>query len=118
MAMIMMASFGAAIGSIVRFIVQTRFKLNAEITVLGINWVAAFLAGMIYASELAPMLHTLVMAGFVGGFSTFSAPIITLVDGLEKHVLRWKAVINIMVLFIGGLVIFWFGYNIVQLLGM
>lgn len=114
MTMIIMASLGAAVGSVVRFLVQTRFNANPEWTVLGINWVAALLAGMIYGTDLSLPINTLMMAGFVGGFSTFSAPIIALVDGLESRSLRWQAVLNVVILFVGGIAIFWLGYGFVK----
>lgn len=104
--MIVMASIGAAVGSVVRFIIQTRFTARAEQTILGINWVAAFLAGVIYASQLPPMLNTLLMAGFVGGFSTFSVPIISLADALPDATKRWRTLGAVVILISGGVLLF------------
>lgn len=113
MGMIIMASLGAAVGSVCRFLIQTRFTSNATKTTLAINWIATLLAGMIYASNLPTMLNTFVMAGFIGGFSTFSGPIIVLADALPDKTKRWRVFGNVIILFIGGLVLFQVGMQIV-----
>lgn len=114
MGMILMASIGAAVGSVGRFMMQTRFTANAEKTILAINWIAALLAGMIYAMHLPSLVNTLVMAGFVGGFSTFSGPIITLADALPDKTKRWRAMLDIIILFTGGLVLFQLGMRLIS----
>lgn len=112
MGMIIMASLGAAVGSVCRFLIQTRFTSNATKTILVINWIAALLAGMIYASHLPSLINTLVMAGFVGGFSTFSGPIIALADALPDKTNRWKVFSNVIVLFAGGVILFQVGMRL------
>lgn len=116
MGMIIMASLGAAVGSVCRFLIQTRFTSNATKTILIINWIAALLAGVIYASHLPILINTLVMAGFVGGFSTFSGPIITLADALPYKNKRWKVFGNVIVLFVGGLILFQVGMQLTTLI--
>jgi len=110
MLMIIVASFGAAIGSVARFLLQTRFTAYAERTILGINWFAAFLAGIMVSLQLPPVMHTLMLAGIIGGFSTFSGPIIKLADSLGDVKKRWSAIGDILVLFVGGIVLFHLGY--------
>lgn len=110
MLLILLASFGAAVGSVFRFLVQTKVTSNAARTIVVINWCAAMLAGMIFALPLSRELNTLLMAGFVGGFSTFSGPIIVLADAMKQASERWRAIWDMIVLFAGGILFFWLGY--------
>lgn len=110
MVMIIMASLGAAVGSVARFLIQTRFTAHAERTILGINWLAALMAGIMVGLQLTPVVNTLMMAGVIGGFSTFSGPIIKLADSLGDASKRWGAIRDIVILFAGGIILFDLGY--------
>jgi len=112
---VLSASVGSAFGSVTRFWAQNRFGARAELTILGINWVAAFLAGVLYALPLSTMLNTFLMAGFVGGFSTFSAPIISLADQIKVPKDGMRAIGQVLVLFIGGLILFWIGSHLMHM---
>ncbi|MCW0952645.1 CrcB family protein [Weissella ceti] len=110
MVMIIVASLGAAVGSVARFLIQARFTAYAERTILGINWLAAFLAGIMVSLHLSPVLHTLMLVGLIGGFSTFSGPIIKLADSLGDASKRLRAIRDIVILFAGGIILFDLGY--------
>ncbi|KRN76241.1 fluoride efflux transporter FluC [Weissella minor] len=113
MMLIIVAGIGAAIGSMARFtLLEMASKLMGSasgLMVLIINLLAALVAGIVYGIH-APLLdNTFLAAGIIGGFSTFSAPIVDLADGLSAPGQSGYAILRMAVLLIGGLLIFQVG---------
>lgn len=66
-------ALGGAAGSVVRYVVQAAFRLHPTGT-LAINLAGSFLIGLCaaWAERGAPWLRPWIMAGFLGGLTTFS----------------------------------------------
>lgn len=76
---ILLVATGGATGSLIRYFLECQFKGSGAITWV-INTVGSFLMGLFFGLLLATdvtstkraLVHTLLMTGFCGGFSTFS----------------------------------------------
>jgi CrcB protein len=69
-------AIGGAAGSVLRYAVQSAFRLQAfPMGTLLVNLLGSFLIGLCaaFAERGMPWLRPWLMAGFLGGFTTFSA---------------------------------------------
>ncbi|RRG17376.1 camphor resistance protein CrcB [Weissella viridescens] len=116
--LILISGVGAAIGSVMRFgcleIAPRLFGRWGDFMFLAINLVAASLAGIIYGFQPTLFDNTFFASGMIGGFSTFSAPIIDLADNIGHANQRWPAIGRMVVLIVGGLLCFQMGQWLVQ----
>ncbi|MBM7617817.1 CrcB protein [Weissella uvarum] len=119
MKLMLIAGCGAAIGSMLRFALLELARHFSDmlepLMVLAINLAVAFFAGVLIG--YAPMqTHTFWATGILGGFSTFSAPMVSLADGLEVSGERSHALLQFIILMIGGLICFQIGRLLGQLI--
>jgi len=73
---------GGAVGSILRYLLQKAFNTQFPVGTLCVNIAGCFLIGFLWALSskgLSEQLRYLLMTGFCGGFTTFSA------FGLESY---------------------------------
>jgi fluoride exporter len=69
-------ALGGAAGSVLRYAIQSAFRLHAfPVGTLLVNLSGSFLIGLVaaLAERGAPWARPWLMAGFLGGFTTFSA---------------------------------------------
>lgn len=119
MAEIMLTGLGAMCGSLIRFglltVAPRWFGKLADLMVVCINLLAALGMGIVVVLILPDWLHTILAPGILGGLSTFSAPIVDIVDAIQKpHGPHQMLVFKTIMTFIGGLIIFWLGMQIGQ----
>ena len=99
--------------------IAKRFGETFPTGTLVVNLIGCFLAGLLFYVMLDrglvnPMLRTVVLIGFLGGFTTFSA------FGLQTFTLMRNgevgmALLNIGLSNIGGLMMVWVGYSIARI---
>lgn len=74
---LLLVGIGGAAGSILRFLCQRWGNLSFPYGTLGVNLVGCFLIGifwgMVVKNSIDDNLRLLLMTGFCGGFTTFSA---------------------------------------------
>lgn len=114
MAEIILTGIGAAIGSLMRFglltVAPRWFGNLSELMVVCINLLAAFFMGMTLSMVAPDWIHTILVPGILGGFSTFSAPIVDIADAMQKRTSnRRLLIIKTLLTFVGGLIVLWFG---------
>lgn len=114
MAEIILTGMGAAIGSLMRFglltVAPRWFGNLSELMVVCINLLAAFFMGMTLSMVAPDWVHTILAPGVLGGFSTFSAPIVDIADAMQKRTSnRRLLLIKTFLTFVGGLIVLWFG---------
>lgn len=89
MMLILLAGFGAIFGSILRFLMlelaNRWFGDIAIWMVMIINLSASLLIGIAFGMHLQAGVNVFWATGILGGYSTFSAPIVELADALEKN---------------------------------
>lgn len=111
--LILISGIGAAIGSVLRFgcleLASKWFGRLGDFMFLGINLIAAALAGVVYGLQPSLFANTFLASGIIGGFSTFSAPIVGLADNIRLADKRWLAIGRMFLLIIGGLLCFKLG---------
>ncbi|MDR3241154.1 MAG: CrcB family protein [Lactobacillaceae bacterium] len=104
---ILMAGFGAIFGSILRFallnLAPRVFGAASAWMVMVINLSAALLIGITFGLHLSELTNTFCATGILGGYSTFSAPIVELADSLSDPSQRWRAFWKTILAFIGGI---------------
>ncbi len=73
----LLVGFGGAVGSILRYSVQRFFNTSIPYGTLMVNLAGCFLIGLFWGlvskNSLAQSSSLLLMSGFCGGFTTFSA---------------------------------------------
>ena len=121
MAEIMLTGLGAMCGSLIRFglltVAPRWFGKLADLMVVCINLLAALGMGIVVVLILPDWLHTILAPGILGGLSTFSAPIVDIADAIQKpHGPHQMLIFKTIMTFIGGLIIFWLGMQIGQIL--
>jgi|GEM_PF-3558231 len=116
---ILIAGLGAVVGSWGRFslleIAPRIFGRASGWMVMVINLSAALLMGITYGLSLTLSWHTLLAAGVIGGYSTFSSPIVTLADGIKVPGDRGIALGQTLLTFIGGIPVLLLGIWLGQL---
>lgn len=119
---IIYVAIGGAIGSVLRYlitlVINKQFSHNIPIATLFINIVGCFLIGLLVGifdknNEIDSSLKYLLITGFCGGFTTFSA------FGLENYSLFQSQNPFYALLYIGlsvvlGLAAVWFGLFITK----
>ncbi|GAK30610.1 CrcB-like protein [Weissella oryzae SG25] len=115
MQLILLAGFGAIFGSILRFLLlelgERYFGEAASWMVMIINLSASFLIGIAFALHLQSSMNVFWATGILGGYSTFSAPIVELADAFERNERGDRTLIEIktLIAFFGGLVMLFLG---------
>lgn len=112
-----LAGLGAVIGSMGRFslleIAPKVFGTASDWMVMVINLTAAFLIGILFGMHLPVLQNTFWATGIMGGYSTFSTPIVELANGLPNQSERTRVLLKTVLAFAGGvpvlLVGFWLG---------
>ena len=92
--MIALVALGGGLGAMARYGVD--LMLGGRLTARGLpGWALAlinisgslligFLAGLVARGALAPQLHTVLATGFLGGYTTFSAASLDVVETAER----------------------------------
>ncbi|MGN1294211.1 fluoride efflux transporter FluC [Weissella soli] len=118
MVQVVMAGGGAFFGSIGRYALlqwaPKWFGKASKWMVMVINLSAAFLIGLAYGLKLGDVASAFWMAGILGGYSTFSAPIIELVDALQAPSELPLVVGKTVLAFAGGLPVLMAGIWVAQ----
>lgn len=113
---ILFSGLGAMIGSGIRFLLlefaNHYFHHGKSWMVMGINLTAAFIMGIFTGLNLHSALGTFCMTGILGGYSTFSAPMVELLDALSKPSERWRVLIKILIEFIFGVLLVMLGISL------
>lgn len=116
---ILIAGMGAVIGSWARFglleLAPKIFGKASSWMVMVINLSAALLMGITYSLSLTLPWHTFVASGIIGGYSTFSSPIVTLADGITVAGERRFVIFKTLLTFIGGIPVLLLGMWLGQL---
>jgi CrcB protein len=107
---------GGAVGSILRYLVQKSFSAKFPVGTLSVNLIGCFVIGLLWAISVKGMpesMRYLLMTGFCGGFTTFSA------FGLETVQMmaygRWtNSFLYILASVTGGIMATFFGYKILS----
>jgi fluoride exporter len=109
MMLILLAGFGAIFGSILRFLMlelaNRWFGDIAIWMVMIINLSASLLIGIAFGMHLQAGVNVFWATGILGGYSTFSAPIVELADALEKNDRSQRNLVElkIIIAFVGGI---------------
>ena len=74
---IILVGIGGAIGSMLRYLLQRQLNADFPLGTLTVNLLGCFIIGILWAlvakSELSNTWRIALMAGFCGGFTTFSS---------------------------------------------
>ncbi|TYC50158.1 camphor resistance protein CrcB [Weissella muntiaci] len=109
MMLILLAGFGAIFGSILRFLMlELANRWFADIAiwmVMIINLSASLLIGIAFGMHLQAGVNVFWATGILGGYSTFSAPIVELADALEKNDRSQRNLVELktIIAFVGGI---------------
>jgi CrcB protein len=113
--MILLATFAGAVGALSRYLfsgfVQERLDSDLPLGTLAVNLSGAFLVGMVVGIDNLQSTGTLMVAGFLGGFTTFSTWMIETVR-LGIPPLRSRALFNVAVTLVAGVGLAAFGYSL------
>ena len=111
---IVAVAVGGAIGSALRYAAQKTFNASFPVGTLAVNTLGCFLAGLILAlaaKGLNTQAQLLLMTGFCGGFTTFSAFSVENVQMIMAG--RWMtALFYSFISIAGGLLATFTGYKI------
>jgi CrcB protein len=113
--MILLASFAGAFGALSRYLlggfVQEQTRSEFPVGTLVVNLVGAFLLGIVVGIDDFGSTFTIIAAGFLGGFTTFSTWMFeTLSLGFPP--LRSRALFNLCFTLIGGVALAAAGYSL------
>lgn len=111
---LLLVMLGSAIGGLLRYVMANFFyhHLGREFPwgTLIVNWIGCFLIGFLFVLIInlfhshSTLLHNLLITGFLGGFTTFSAfsfEAVTLIENL----LFGRALAYILASVVGGLIL-------------
>lgn len=105
---------GGAAGSVLRYLVQKTFNAQFPLGTICVNIAGCFLIGLLWALStkgISEQLRYLLMTGFCGGFTTFSAFGLESVEMMNNG--RWTALfIYIFASVAGGILTTFLGYKI------
>lgn len=76
----LLVALGAAVGAPLRFLLATRFDRELPWGTLVVNVSGSFLLGLLAAMSLSESALALLGVGFCGGFTTYSAFAVQVVD--------------------------------------
>lgn len=106
MMQIVVAGLGAIFGSMARFslleLAPKVFGKASAWMVMVINLSAALLIGFAYGMQLPVMQNTFWATGILGGYSTFSTPIVALANGLQNPGERFNIIGQTLLAVCGG----------------
>lgn len=112
---ILLVGFGGAAGSIVRFLFQRSLNLSFPYGTLLANLLGCFLIGIFLSFSTRHVLNEnyrlLLMTGFCGGFTTFSA---FTQEGLQLLMQNriTTFILYLSVSVVGGFLLTWLGYKL------
>jgi CrcB protein len=113
--MILLATVAGAVGALSRYLlsgfVQERVDSDFPIGTLAVNLTGAFLLGLVVGVDQLESVATLAVAGFLGGFTTFSTWMIEAVR-LGIPPLRARALINLTITLLAGVALAAAGYSL------
>lgn len=111
---VLLIAIGGAAGSVFRYGVQKTFNTAFPMGTLSVNIIGCFLIGVLWAASLKGLSETmrlLLMTGFCGGFTTFSAFTFESVQLMTTG--RWTTFFLYTTASVaGGLLATFFGYKI------
>jgi fluoride exporter len=110
-----LAAVAGALGAVARYwmsgVVQEGTRSDFPVGTLSVNLAGAFLLGLVAGIDGLDSVPTLVAAGFLGGFTTFSTWMIeTIRLGLAP--LTSRAALNIVVALLAGVALAAVGYSL------
>lgn len=112
---IIWVGIGGAVGSILRYLLQRQFNADFPLGTLSVNILGCLLIGILWAlvvkNELSNTWRLALMAGFCGGFTTFSSYTLESLQLLQNNRYLFFAVYTISNVVIGLLATF-AGYKI------
>lgn len=113
--MILLASLAGAVGALARYLlsgfVQQRVDTDLPVGTLAVNLSGALLIGVVVGIDDLQSSATLIAAGFLGGFTTFSTWMIETVR-LGIPPLRGRALFNLMIALTAGVALAAAGYSL------
>lgn len=113
--MILLATLAGAVGALVRYllsgVVQQRIDSDLPVGTLVVNLSGAFLIGIVAGTDDLQSSATLIMTGFLGGFTTFSTWMIETIR-LGIPPLRSRALFNLTTTLIAGVALAAAGYSL------
>jgi CrcB protein len=120
MNLVLFAGLGAIVGSVLRFLMLENAEKflgrNSVWMVMIINLSSAFVMGIFLGKGLEGGVSAFWATGILGGYSTFSAPVVEFVDALESHVDRGRGLAKLVFAFVGGIPVLILGAIIGQAL--
>jgi fluoride exporter len=113
--MILLATLAGAVGALVRYllsgVVHQRIDSDLPIGTLVVNLSGALLIGIVAGTDDLQSSATLIIAGFLGGFTTFSTWMIETIR-LDIPPLRSRAIFNLTTTLIAGVALAAAGYSL------
>lgn len=113
--MILLATLAGGVGALVRYLlsgfVQERLDSDLPVGTLVVNLSGAFLIGIVAGTDDLQSSATLIMTGFLGGFTTFSTWMIETIR-LGIPPLRSRALTNLIITLIAGVALAAAGYSL------
>ncbi|HKZ19292.1 MAG TPA: CrcB family protein [Acidimicrobiia bacterium] len=113
--MIILAALAGAVGALARYllsgVVQQRIDRDLPVGTLAVNLSGALLIGVVVGIDHLQSSATLIAAGFLGGFTTFSTWMIETIR-LGIPPLRSRALFNLIITLIAGVALAAVGYSL------
>lgn len=117
--MIYFVGIGAAIGSILRYLITVDIKKYSKTAwptaTLFINLLGAFLLGVLYGLNIAKAQYVIIGVGLIGGFTTFSTMNTEIIGLSESGKIKY-AWLYAMISYTMGLVLVEMGFILGKLL--
>lgn len=116
--LVLLAGLGAIIGSILRFVLlewaPRLFGPAASWMAMAINLTGALLIGYVFGLHLQSDNYAFIATGILGGYTTFSAPIVELADGFTNRSELGLALIKTIFMFGGGILFLLLGIGLAE----
>jgi CrcB protein len=113
--MTLLAALAGAVGALARYLlsglVQQRFDGDLPVGTLAVNLSGALLIGAVVGIDHLQSSATLIAAGFLGGFTTFSTWMIETIR-LGIPPLKRRALFNLIITLIAGVALAAAGYSL------
>ncbi len=113
--MILLVTLAGAFGALIRYVlvgfVHQRVNTDLPVGTLAVNLSGAFFIGIVAGIDDLQSSPTLIAAGFLGGFTTFS---IWMIETIRLGIppLRSRAVLNLIIPLFAGVGLALAGYNL------
>jgi len=120
---VLLIGLAGLVGTVARFglsgMMAKRFGESFPVGTLLVNLVGCFLAGLFYQLfedrlNVSEVVRAVLMIGFLGGFTTFSAFGLQTFELLKGGALG-LAMMNLLVSNVAGLFLVWVGYSVARL---